>query len=389
MRIILLGNYEPDHFLSMERFADVLFQRLPRPGLEVELLRPRERFGRILNSSSGLGKWLGYIDKYVLFPFDLKKKISTVPATVPVVVHICDHSNAAYTRYLQKTPHLVTCHDLLAVRSARGEFRENPTRWTGRLLQRSILRGLNRAARVVCDSEATRRDVLRLSSLSSRQVDLNYIGLNYDYRPMEKTEARQQLQVLEKKHSFDVGKSGTFLMHVGGNQWYKNRLGVLRIYQDLAHDFGQVPPLIMAGSGFTPDMNRFVAENKLGGKIFSTPNCSNEELRALYSLAELLLFPSLEEGFGWPILEGQACGCRVITINKPPMTEVGGDAAIYFEPQQIHAAAATVRRLLNQSPAEKQGLIQKGFDNAARFSISRMVENYISHYHDLIGQHAV
>ena len=56
----------------------------------------------------------------------------------------------------------------------------------------------------------------------------------------------------------------------------------------------------------------------------------NEALAALYSGAELLLFPSLEEGFGWPIIEAQASGCRVVTTGKAPMTEVGGNAAFYL-----------------------------------------------------------
>ena len=67
-------------------------------------------FGKIKPSASGLGKWLGYIDKFFLFPLDLRQAVEWAD-----VVHICDHSNAVYTKYLQNVPHLVTCNDLLAI----------------------------------------------------------------------------------------------------------------------------------------------------------------------------------------------------------------------------------------------------------------------------------
>ena len=72
--------------------------------------------------------------------------------------------------------------------------------------------------------------------------------------------------------------------------------------------------------------------NGLRDRVIELTNITNEDLRALYSKATALLFPSLREGFGWPIIEAQACGCPVFTSDRVPMTEVGGDAAIYLDP---------------------------------------------------------
>src|SRR5207249_4046572 len=100
--------------------------------------------GVLCPANQGLGKWLGYLDKFFVFPQELTKQLHSLNGT-PAVVHICDHSNAFYTKFLAHIPHVVTCNDLLAIRSARGEFPENRTRWTGRQLQKIIIKGLNRA----------------------------------------------------------------------------------------------------------------------------------------------------------------------------------------------------------------------------------------------------
>jgi glycosyltransferase involved in cell wall biosynthesis len=109
-------------------------------------------------------------------------------------------------------------------------------------------------------------------------------------------------------------------------------------------------------------------------------DCDNEDLRALYSAADALLFPSLAEGFGWPIAEAQACGCPVVTSARAPMNDVGGKAAIYIDPRDSATAARTLRDLLWESGADKAARKQKSLANAARFSADRMIDRYIEEY---------
>jgi glycosyltransferase involved in cell wall biosynthesis len=99
----------------------------------------------------------------------------------------------------------------------------------------------------------------------------------------------------------------------------------------------------MAGQPFMREMRRFQYDNAAGRDVIELIDPSNEELQALYSCANLMLFPSLQEGFGWPIIEAQACGCPVVTSNRMPMTEIGGDAATYIDPDNIQEAAPQLR----------------------------------------------
>ncbi|MDT9189897.1 MAG: glycosyltransferase, partial [Limnospira sp. PMC 894.15] len=107
----------------------------------------------------------------------------------------------------------------------------------------------------------------------------------------------------------------------------------------------------------------------------------NEDLRALYSAAIALLFPSLQEGFGWPIIEAQACGCPVFTSHIPPMTEVGGDVAIYIDPKNPQESATKILDSLNIIKPDPQPL----FDNAKRFTTEKMINEYIGLYEQAIA----
>jgi glycosyltransferase involved in cell wall biosynthesis len=90
----------------------------------------------------------------------------------------------------------------------------------------------------------------------------------------------------------------------------------------------------------------------------------------------MMIFPSFQEGFGWPIIEAQACGCPVATSNRPPMNEVGGNAAIYIDPDNPESAAAAVQRALSRI----DGIRELSLANAARFKCSTMIDSYLSLY---------
>jgi hypothetical protein len=76
LRVLLIGNYAPDRQESMQRFAQTLATHLPERGLDVRLLRPEARLGRLHAGTHGIGKWLGYIDKFVFFPRQLARELA-------------------------------------------------------------------------------------------------------------------------------------------------------------------------------------------------------------------------------------------------------------------------------------------------------------------------
>jgi glycosyltransferase involved in cell wall biosynthesis len=367
MKILLIGNYQLDAIQSMDRFARMMETNASKLGYEARVIRPKVFWGGLALPPAPR-KWAGYIDKFILFPAQLRQTLAWAD-----VVHICDQGNAVYIKYLQSIPHLVTCHDLLSVRAGLGEFPEHRTSWTGKQLQQMMIKGLNQAQKIVCVSLQTQGDLLRLSSVNKDDVALVPMGLNYPYSPMAATEAKQRLKTLQ------VDENCQFFLHVGANHWYKNRLGVLEIFYRLKLKIQQPDfRLVMAGQPMTMEMRQFIQMHKLTDKVIELVNVDNESLRSLYSLATALIFPSLYEGFGWPIIEAQACGCPVFTSNRDPMQEVGGDAAIYIEPDRPESAAVKIIESLGRLEEFKL----RGFVNSQRFTANKMIDEYTKLYQE-------
>ena len=372
MNILLIGNYIHFHQQSQQHFAELMRDMLLKSGFSVRLLHPPSILGNLRPSERGIGKWFGYIDQYVLFFHKLQRELDWAD-----VVHICVTSHAIYVPWLNGKPHVVTCHDMLSIRSALGEIPESPTRWSGRIYQQLILRGLERAQHVVCVSRQTQRELLQIAGLPPNRTSVVHNALNFTYSPMLREEAAPYLR------SLDLVGEKSFFLHVGGNQWYKNRSGAVHIFSKIIENpLYKTHILVMIGKPWTIELRQLVQALGLQTKVLEIVNVSNTELQALYSQAEALIFPSLAEGFGWPIVEAQACGCPVVTSNRPPMTEVGGQAAaIYIDPENISAATQAILEGLR----EKKRLIEAGIVNSKRYSGQAFLNGYISAYREAIA----
>lgn len=366
MNILLVANYEPDRQRSMARYADLLRTGLAGRGHHVEIIRPKPIFAWVAGFNDWLQHWLGYVDKFVLFPPVLRLRSRRFD-----VVHVCDHSNSFYLRWAGRTPALITAHDALAIRSALGQFPQNPTRATGTQLQRWILRNLARASHIICVSEKTKLDFsVLLDPAPSMTVIPNILSEAFHSASVE--DAR------DARSSCVLAADEEYLLHVGKDSWYKNRSGAVRIFAALRKHprFARVR-LVMAGDRCSLEVRSLAAQ--VGG-VIECVEPSDSRLRALYSGALALLFPSLEEGFGWPILEAQACGCPVITSNRPPMPEVAGEAAILIDPEDAVAAAAAIAGRIGEADT----LREAGFANLRRYATESVLDRYCALYRQLV-----
>ncbi|WP_245844426.1 glycosyltransferase family 4 protein [Nibricoccus aquaticus] len=381
-KIVLVGNFLPDRQESMVRFERALADGFTARGFALEAIRPEPRFVKLgpKYRYGGLPKYLGYLDKFALFPRRLRHLARhAAPGTV---FHITDHGNAVYAPHLRSVPLLVSVHDLLQIRSARGEFPQNRIGRSGAKYQEWILRNLARLRAAACISQKTRSDLQQLTGLADASVAVVPMSLNYPYRPLPSTEAAPLLaRALARHHlRWPAAESATpppFLFCIGGAQWYKNRTGLIQIFAALRRLPGNHPrTLVYVGPAFDSEQQAIIDQHCLRESIIRLPGVDNEELRATYSLATGLLFPSWEEGFGWPIAEAQACGCPVFTTHRAPMTEVGGSGATYFDPTDPAAAAAIIAASLNDpAPLRAAGLL-----HARRWDLQAMLDAYLHLY---------
>ena len=370
--VLLLGNYSLDQQQSMQRFGAMMLHGLTSRGVKTELISPQPFLGK-LRFLGGFGrKWLGYVDKYILFPFQLRRRIARMPQPI---VHICDHSNAVYVNMCRPASVLVTCHDLLAVRGGLGEDTDCPATFTGRFLQRWILSGLRRAEAIACDSGATASDASRLLGESySQWVNVISLGLNYNYRRLDHETVRARLQVVP---ALDLSR--TFVLHVGSNLRRKNRDGVLRIVAKIKDQWnGQI---VFAGERLSRELRALAKQLGVADRVVEVPDVTNELLEALYNSAVALLYPSRFEGFGWPVIEAQACGCPVICSTAGPLPEVAGEAGLFHPVEDETGFATDLLRLSN--PAERSRWSDRSVANSKRFSTTKMIDQYIDVYRRL------
>jgi len=349
----------------MQRFCSMLKSGLEGRGHNVRVIQPPAWLGNLPLPGRFAKKWLGYVDKFLAFPRQLK-----AAAAKADVVHICDHANAMYIKHLEPRALVVTCHDLLAVRGAMGEETDCVPSPTGHVLQRWILSGLNRAPALACVSSYTKSDVERLLAPRQRLIRLVANGLNFSYRVLRPMQARERLS------RFKIDFETPFLFHVGSAQKRKNRPGLLRIFARLKDSWrGQ---LVLAGEGLTCEETQLAASLRISARVKHIGSVSNEELEALYNTASALVFPSRFEGFGWPIIEAQACGCPVVCSNRCSMPEVAGAGALVCDPDNERDFAAAVLSL--SDPFVRQDLIEKGFENLRRFESGKMLDGYVDLY---------
>ena len=368
MKVLLVGNYEFDGSTSMKIWANTLLRELLQLGIDAKLIAPKPIFGRLKPSSSGFGKWLGYCDRFLIFPRALKAAASQAD-----VVHICDHGGAMYALRLRGKPVLVTCHDMLAVRGALGELPEMKASIFGRFLQRWIRHGVRAADLVACVSHFTFHDVRRiLNQDKNLRVVLN--ALNYPFQQISPSEADNRLAHIS-------GIDRPFVLHVGSSQKRKNREGVLRVFAQVARELDV--KLVLAGEPISTAQVQLARDLKIDGRIVQLCKPHVRIVEALYNRAVALLFPSRYEGFGWPSIEAQACGCPVVASDIPPLVEAVGHSAMLHSLDDEPGMAASIRRLATDS-AQREEIRRRGLENVrSGFQTARMMEQYVSLYREL------
>jgi glycosyltransferase involved in cell wall biosynthesis len=385
MHILLLRHYPPVEGPSMRAFADLIAAGLRGRGFRVKELTAPVFLGRLFPRFHPAAKWFGYFDQFLIFPPWLWLRARLMPTGSLCVV--ADQALGPWLPWLGGRPHVVHCHDLLALEASFGLQPFHRLSNSGRWYQRWILQGFQKGrcflSVSVATQEALERHLPHKPLLSA--VLYNPLPSRFAVLPREQAAAavRQALPQLNQQ---------SFLFHIGRN-WYKNRIGVLAIWEQL-HEQGLHQPLVLVGSLDAAMQVWLERRPQLRPWLHGLERASDELVVSLYNRAAALVFPSYAEGFGWPILEALACGCPVITTDHPPMTEVGGEAVTTISlapppPESLEAwakeAAQQVRQVVTRSAAEQERMRQLGFAQARRFRLEPWLNELESRYQQALA----
>jgi glycosyltransferase involved in cell wall biosynthesis len=232
-----------------------------------------------------------------------------------------------------------------------------------------------RADHIFAVSEFSKRDIMHQYGIPENRITVTYNAVDGDEFNAWSRQERDQFRTAN-------GLPERFLLFVGTLQPRKNVINLLRAFARLARQDKEVRLLLVGRKGWIYDsIFTFIRENDLATRVSHRENVDARTLVGLYNTAAGLVFPSIFEGFGMPILEAMRCGCPVASANVTSMPEIYGEAALEFDPRDIPGMAAQMAVLAGDEAARRE-LIRKGAANCGRFSweqsASRILQVYRS-----------
>jgi glycosyltransferase involved in cell wall biosynthesis len=238
-------------------------------------------------------------------------------------------------------PFIFTIHDLIHIRcpeSSRPQFH---------LYYATVMkRACRRAARILTVSEFTRKDIIDWSGVPLEKVENVGNGIEPTYRPVGDS----------------YGLPFPYLLTVSNRKPHKNEFRIVEAFANADLD----SRLHLAFTGqLTPELAEWIEKQGVAARVEFLGAVPEEMLPSVYRGAEALIFPSLYEGFGLPIVEAMACGTPVVTSNVTAMPETAGDAALLVDPRSVEQITKAVERVVGDRRL-RQELKERGIARAAQ-----------------------
>ena len=367
MRVAVLHNYRDDKQPSMRLYAERLGDALLRRDVQVTRVRPPVVVPAAWRARSATwDKVDSYVGRFVVYPRLLRNLRAEV-------VHVADHGQAYLVAGLDGRRTVVTCHDVILLVLAAGRLGATRVPRVALQILRISLEIMKRAALVVADSIQTKRDLVDLVHMDPDQITVIHPGLNQAFSP-------QHSPAQDLRRRLGLG-DGAVILQIGRG-FYKNLPTVLRVLRRL-RDGGIEARVARVGPPLA-GADRALAE-RLGvlGSVVELGWLSDADLPALYAAVDLLLFPSLYEGFGWPPLEAMASGTPVVCSRAGSLDEIVGDAALTADPEDVEKLARHAAAVLTEGETRAR-LIERGLARAGCFNWDRTASEMVGVYRAVI-----
>lgn len=229
-------------------------------------------------------------------------------------------------------------------------------------------RYVDRADHIICVSEATHADLEEIYGPLRAPVTVVHHGVDPRFHP-----GASPLDFLPPRYVLFVGNRGQ----------YKDARVLFSAFEMLAKDHPDLDLLCVGGAGLTPQEVSWLRARGIRERV-SQRYLSDADMASAYAHAEVFVFPSRFEGFGLPALEAMASGTPVVLADATSLPEVGGDAALYFEPGDAEGLATTLNRVLSD-PGLKARLAGDGLARARHFTWGLAAERTLGVYRSLLG----
>lgn len=268
-------------------------------------------------------------------------------------------------------PTVVTIHDLIFLR-----YPEFYKKLDCKFYHANTLRSCISATKILAISYQTKKDLIEFMGIDAEKIEVIHQSCNNIFYKPATTEEKELV-----RRKFNLPEK--FILCVGTIEKRKNQLAIL---QGVVKENLSVKIVLLGKpTEYKMQIDEFIMESGIRNQLIFLHNTNTSELRAIYQMAEVMVYPSFFEGFGLPVLEAQASGCPVITSNVSSLPEAGGDGALYIDPYNSSEIGEAIRNVLSDNDLKNE-LIRKGIANSLLFSDKIVAENLIAFYRSLINR---
>src|SRR5882762_2526070 len=392
-RVLLVPDLPLERWPSMDKYAHRLFDWLEStgPGFDVRLAA---HIGALTQETRDNGRSSGAFVRWWTQPVDPSRIVLPGPLHGPHryaarhffypwrvkreakradLVHILDHSYAHMLPSARKRPVVVTVHDLMPVivlRSPTDGWREGVR---NRFL-RTALKALRLADAYIVGTEWLKRELASWLG-DDRRIRVVPFGVDRAFFG-ESTSARER-----GRRDWRIPEDAFVVLHVGSTVERKNVPLVIHTVARLRAEADAY--LLQVGGRFSNDQQQLIERLGLRRFVRTVPLADESTLRRAYRAADVLLFPSLYEGFGYPVIEAFASGLPVVTSGAGGLKEVGGDAVVVVEGRDPVAYVEALETLSDDA-LRREELIESGRARARTFTWQRTAEQTADVYRSLL-----
>ena len=293
--------------------------------------------------------------RYYFYPWRVKRE-----AKRSDLVHVLDHSYAHMIEKAGRRPVIVTVHDLMPVvvlRSPTDNWREGWREGVRTRFLRQALKALRQADAYIVGTQWLKYELATWLG-TDKNIFVVPFGVDRAFYG-ESTVARER-----GRRDWRIPEDAFVVLHVGSTVDRKN---VPLVIQTVARLRQQIDAyLLQVGGRFTPEQEQLIDRLDMRAVVRSIASADETALRRAYRTADVLLFPSLYEGFGFPVLEAFASGLPVVTSGAGGLKEVAGGAAVVVEGRDPGDYVQAIEQL--DDPEEREELIQRGWGRARQFT---------------------